>query len=105
MFPSDMIILMALEVSQESGKKLLNHPMSVTREYIRSLYDALIRQDYIRENMLRGCQLTSKGREALFVFLLENKTNLKDTIKALQQLGVESSQEIDELVREAIEVK
>jgi len=104
MFPSEMIILMAIEVSRDSGKKLLTHPMGVTGEYISSLYDSLIRRGYLKKPSFKGYQLTLKGREALFEFLLENKTRVKDTIETLQQLGIESSQEIDELVKEVIEV-
>ncbi|GAG10590.1 unnamed protein product, partial [marine sediment metagenome] len=104
MFPSEMVILMAIEVSRDSGKKLLAHPVGVTGEYISNLYDSLVSRGHLKKNSLRGYQLTSKGREALFEFLLENKTRVKDTIKMLQQLGIESSQEIDELVKEAIEV-
>ena len=105
MFPGEMLILMAIEVSEESGKKLLTHPTGVNQEYVRSLCDALGRQGYLKKNMLRGYRLTSKGREALFEFLLESKTKVKDTIKALQQLGIKTSQEIDELVREITEGK
>ncbi len=104
MFPSEMIILMAIEVSRDSSKKLLTHPVGATSEYISTLYDSLVRRDYLKKNSLRGYKLTSKGREALFEFLLENKTRVKDTIRTLEQLGIESSQEIDELVKEVIEV-
>lgn len=104
MFPSEMVILMAIEVSRDSGKKLLTHPVGVSREYIDHLYDSLIRRGFLKKKTLGGYQLTAKGREVLFEFLLKNKTRVRDTIKTLQQLGIESSQEIDELVKEAIQV-
>ncbi len=104
MFPSEMVILMAIEVSSAHGKKLLN-PVGFPDEYISNLYDSLVRRDYLKKNTLRGYQLTSKGRETLFEFLLENKTRVEDTIKTLQQLGIETGQELDELVKEVIEVK
>ena len=104
MFPSEMVILMAIEVARDASKKLLN-PMDVTGEYIGYLYDSLVRRGYLKGNSSRGYQLTSKGRETLFEFLHENKTRVKDTIKTLQQLGIEISQDIDKPEKEAIEVK
>ena len=105
MFPSEMIILMAIAVARDSGKKLLTQSMDVTGEYIGYLRDSLGRRGYLKENSSRGYQLTAKGRETLFEFLHENKTRVKDTMKTLQQLGIEVSQEIDILEKEAIEVK
>ena len=109
MFPSEMIILMAIAVNKDAGKKLLNRPMDVTGEYIGYLYDSLVRRGYLKKDSSRAYQLTSKGREALFELLYENKTRIKDTIKRLQQLGIEinqeQEQEIDKLEKEAIEVK
>jgi len=109
MFPSEMIILMAIAVNKDAGKKLLNRPMDVTGEYIGYLYDSLVRRGYLKKDSSRAYQLTSKGREALFELLCENKTRIKDMIKRLQQLGIEinqeQEQEIDKFEREAIEVK
>jgi len=109
MFPSEMIILMAIAVNKAASKKLLNRPMDVTGEYIGYLYDSLVRRGYLKKDGSRGYQLTSKGRETLLELLYENKTRIKDTIKRLQQLGIEISQEqeqeIDKLEKEAIEVK
>ena len=105
MFPSEMVILMATAVARDSGKKLLTRPMDVTGEYIGYLNDSLVRRGYLKENSSRGYQLTSKGRESLFEFLHENKNRVKEAIKTLQQLGIEISQEIDKLEKEAIEVK
>jgi len=103
MFPSEMVILMAIEATRDSSKKL---PSTVgTGEYISRLYDSLVRRGYLKKNSLRGYQLTLEGRESLFEFLLENKARLKEMVKALQQLGVEASEEIDKLAREVLEVK
>ena len=104
MFFGEMVILMAIEVAGDSGKKLLNL-MDVTSEYISSSYESLVRHGYLKGNSSRGYQLTSEGREALFEFLLENKTRVKEMIKMLQQLGVEAGDEIEELAREVLEVK
>ncbi len=105
MFPSEMVILMAIAGAGDSGKKLLTRPMDVTGEYIGYLCDSLVRRGYLKGNTPGGYQLTSKGSEALFDFLHRNKTRAKEMIKTLQQLGIEISQEIDKLEKEAIEVK
>jgi len=107
MFPSEMVILMAIAVNKDAGKKLLNRPMDVTGEYIGYLYDSLVKRGYLKENSSRGYQLTTKGREALFEFLHKNKTRVKDTIRRLQQLGIDISQEIeiDKLEKEVVRVK
>jgi len=109
MFPSEMVILMAIATSRDSGKQLLTRPMDILGEYVGYLYDSLVRRGYIQEGNSRGYQLTSKGREALFEFLYKNKAGVKDPIKTLQRLGIEISQEqeqkIDKLGREAINIK
>ena len=105
MFPSQMVILMAIAVNRDAGKKLLTRPMDVTSEYIGYLYDSLVNRSYLRGNRSRGYQLTSIGREALLEFLHKNETKAKDMIKRLQQLGIEYTQEMDKLGKEVIEVK
>ena len=105
MFPSEMVILMAIAVTKDSGKKLLTRSMDVTGEYIGYLYGSLVKRGYLKEDSPRVYQLTSKDRETILEFLRENKTRVKDTIDMLQQLGVEKSQEIDKLGKEVIEVK
>ena len=105
MLPSEMVILMAIVVTRDSSKTLLSRPMDVTGEYIGYLYDSLVRRGYLEGNGSGGYQLTLKGRETLVEFLRQNKIKINDTIKTLQQLGIEKSQEIDKLAKEAIEVK
>jgi len=106
MFLSEIALLIAIVVAGDSSNKLLMRPMDVTGEYIGYLYDSLVRRGFLKKKGLRGYQLTLKGREALFEFLLENKTRvIKDTIKTLQQLGVECGQKMDDLLKEAIECK
>ena len=105
MFPGQMVILMAIAVNRDAGKKLLTRPMDVTSEYIGYLYDSLVNRGYLRGNRSRGYQLTSIGREALLEFLHKNETKAKDMIKRLQQLGIEYTQEMDKLGKEVIEVK
>ena len=104
MLPSEMVILMAIEVARSSSKKLLD-PASATGEYVTHLYDSLVERGYLKKNSLRRYQLTPEGRESLFEFLLENKTRAREMIKALRQMGVEAEEEIDRLTREVLEVK
>ncbi len=104
MFPSEMAILMAIAVTRDSGKKLLTRPMDVVGGYMGYLCDSLVDHGYVKRDGSREYQLTSKGREALFEFLYENQTKVKDAIKTLQQLGIEISQRTDKLEKEAIKV-
>ena len=106
MFPSEMVILMAIAKAGDSGEKLLTRPMDVVGEYIGYLYNSLVARGYIQRNNPRGYQLTIRGKRALFDFLHENRARVKDTIKTLQQLGIKiSPEEIDKLEREAIKVR
>ena len=106
MFPSEMVILMAIAKAGDSGEKLLTRPMDVVGEYIGYLYNSLVTRGYIQRNSPRGYQLTIRGKRVLSDFLHENRARVKDTIKTLQQLGIKvSPEEIDKLEREAIKVR
>ena len=109
MLPSEMIILMAIVVNKNTGKKLLTRPMDVTSEYIGYLYNSLVSRGYLRGHKSTGYQLTPIGREAVLEFLNKNKTKAKDVVKRLQLLGIEISpeqeQKIGKLQKEAIKVK
>lgn len=105
MFLSEMVILKAIAVARDIGKELLVRPTDVIGDYIGYLYDSLVRRGYIKGNSSTAYQLTLKGRETLVEFLHQNRTRVKDTIKTLQQLGIEISQDIDKLGKEAMEVK
>ena len=108
MFPSEMLILAAIAVNKETGKKLLNRPMDIIGEYIGYLYDSLVKRGYLKGNRLSGYQLTSMGRGALVEFLHKNGNRAGDVGKRLRQLGIEISQKqeqkIDKLEEEAIKV-
>jgi len=109
MFPSEMVILMVIAVDKSAGKKLLERPMDVTGEYIGYLYGSLVKRGYLKESSLNGYRLTAKGKGALFDFLSENKTRVRDTVRRLHQLGIEigqdAEQEIDRLVSGVVEVR
>jgi len=108
MFPSEMVILMAIAANKDTGKKLLNRPMDITGEYIGYLYDSLVNRGYLKGHRSTGYQLTTMGREALVAFLHKNETMAKDVVKRLHLLGIEISQaqeqKINKLEREAIKV-
>ena len=104
MFPSEMVILLSTAVPGGSGDSLISRPMDIMNEYIGYLYDSLVRRGYLRRNSSRKYQLTSLGREAMRIFLKENRSKTREIILALQQLGIESSQKIGELGTEVIKV-
>ena len=109
MFPSEMVILMAIAVNKDTGKKLLTRPMDVTSEYIGYLYHSLVRRGYLKRLSSASYQLTPIGRESISEFLKANETRAKDIVKRLQMLGIEISpkqeQKIDKLEMESIKVK
>ena len=102
MFPSEMVILMAIAVTRDSGVKLRDRPMDITGEYIGYLYDSLVSRGFFKWSKLKGYQLTTKGQKAVSQFLNENETRVKDTIEMLRQMGIESSQKIEQLEAEFI---
>ena len=109
MLPSEMIILMAIAINKNTGKKLLTRPMDITSEYIGYLYYSLVKRGYLKRHSSARYQLTPIGREAIFEFLKKNKTKAKDVVKRLQIMGIEISpaqeQKIGKLEKEAIKVK
>jgi len=98
MFPREMVILMAMALPGDSGMALLNRPMDVMNEYIGYLYNSLVWRGYLRKNGSKAYELTSMGKETLTIFLNENRAQAKDIITALQQLGIESTRRIEDLV-------
>ena len=105
MFPSEMVILMAIAVNKDAGNKLLTRPMDVTSEYVGYLYQSLVRRGYIKGGGLRGYQLTPMGRQVILEFLYKNGNRANDVIKRLQRLGIECSDGVDKLGKEGIKVK
>ena len=105
MFPSEMVILMAIAVNRGPGRKPLAYPMDVTGEYIGYLYDSLVSRGYLKGSKSRGYQLTSMGRQSLLEFLRENEIRVKDVVGRLKQLGIEYNREVAKIGNEAIKVK
>ena len=105
MFPSEMVILMAIAASGSSGNELITRPIDVASEYVGSLYNSLVWRGYLKRDSSEGYQLTPKGRETLFEFLSQNKNRKKDLVAMLQKLGIEVSSEIDKIEKDIIGVK
>ena len=105
MFPSEMVILMAIAVTGDSGKKILARPMDVTGEYVGYLYDSLVKRGYLNGNKSRGYVLTLMGRETLFEFMRDNKNRAKEAVNALQKLSIGFDHEMNQIKKEAIIVK
>ena len=105
MFPSEMVILMAIAASGSSGKELITRPIDVASQYVDSLCNSLVWRGFLKRDSSEGYQLTSKGRETLLEFLNQNKNRKKDLVATLQKLGIEVSSGIDKLEKDVIRVK
>ena len=107
MFPSEMVILLAIAVSG-AGQDLPAHQTDVPGEYIGYLCDSLVKRGFLKKRMFSRYQLTPKGHDALASFLRKNRIIKEDVIKRLQLLGIEirqkQEQTIDELQREVSRV-
>ena len=104
MFPSEMVILMAIVIAEGSGKKPLTRPMDVTGEYIGYLCKSLVSRGYLGRKSSSGYQLTSKGRQTILDFIQKNKNRVNETVSMLHQLGIEDSQAIEKLEKKEISV-
>ncbi len=102
MFPSEMVILMAIASARDPDEKLLTRPLDVIGEYIGYLCSSLINRGYLKKKRPRGYLLTAKGMGTLFDFLSKNKNKAEDTIKMLHQLGIDIEREIGKLESETI---
>ena len=105
MFPGEMVILMAIAITRDSGKKLLTRPKDINGQYVDYLYDSLVERGFLKRNGSGEYELTRKGRKSLVEFMRQNKLRISDTIQTLEQLGIEKSQEIDRLAKELVKVR
>ncbi len=104
MFPSEIIILLAMAVPGISGPTS-NRPMDVMSEYIKYLYNSLVWRGYLENTGSNEYKLTPMGEEELSGFLNENRNRALDVMKALQQLGIESINKMEELSLEVNNVR
>jgi len=105
MFPKEMVILLSIAMSNGSDKTLVCRSKDVVDEYITNLYNSLVRRGYLCGSVTEGYKFTSKGNETFLMFLNKNRILAEEIVKALHQLGIESSNKIDELGREVIRIK
>lgn len=105
MFPSEMVILMAIEVAGDSVKRLLKRPRDVSGQYIAYLYESLVKRGYLVGNRDKGYKLTAMGREALSGFLHENEPRVKNLVRTLRQLGIDTGEEIEQMEEEAVRIR
>ena len=90
MFPSEMVVLMAIAATNKTNDKSDIHPDDTTGDYTSHLYESLIQRGFLRENGIHRYKLTTKGRGAVRDFMHDNKTKAKDIIKTLRELGIET---------------
>jgi len=105
MFPGEMVILMAIALAGDSVGRILDRPMDISSEYISYLYGSLVRRGYLKENSSGRYRLTPKGEKTLTEFLHENEVKVKDLVKTLQRLSIETSPEMEVMAKEKIGVR
>ena len=102
MFPSEMVVLMAMAATRRSVSGSTGCPKDVSYEHVVYLYNSLVRRGYLRETNPGGYQLTVKGRLAVLELLHHNETRVKELEKALQNLGIETGEGTDGAEKAAI---
>ena len=95
-----MVILLSIALSITSDYTLASQSSDITNTYIGHLYNSLVGRGYLTEKNSQGYKFTSKGSEAFHVFLNNNRNKAYDIIKALHQLGIESSYENNDVSTE-----
>lgn len=109
MLPSEMLILMAISIDKNNGKKILTRPMDIIGEYIGYLYSSLVNRGYLKRQRVTGYRLTPLGKETILGFLHKNENRAEDIVKRLQMMGIDISlaqgQKIGKLEKESIRVK
>ena len=101
MFPSEMVILMAIASAGKPDEKLLARPLDVIGEYIGYLCSSLIKRNYLNDNRPGGYRLTAKGIETICEFIARNQNKADDIKIMLQQLGIDIDPKIARLGRKA----
>ena len=92
MFPSEMVVLMAMAATRRSVTGSTGCPKDVSYEHVAYLYNSLVRRGYLRETNPGGYQLTVKGRLAVLELLHHNEARVKELEKALQNLGIDTGE-------------
>jgi len=106
-FPSEMIILLAIAASCSSLDSLRRWRDN-EGEYIGNLRDSLVQRNYLRKVIFNKYQLTPMGQYALTDFLRKNKIIEEVIITRLQQFGIDArrkqEQTVGKLKKERIKV-
>ena len=91
MFPSEMVVLMAMATTSKAYGKSNGRPAGTASDYTSHLYESLIQRGYLRETGIHKYKLTTKGRVVVRDFMHDNKTKVRDIIRILRELGIETS--------------
>ena len=91
MFPKEMVILLSIALSITLDNASASQSSDITNTYINHLYNSLVGRGYLTEKDSQGYKFTYKGSEAFHVFLNNNRNKAHDIIKALHQLGIQST--------------
>ena len=86
MLPSEMIILMAISISKNTGRNLLTNSLGITNEYINYLYNNLVNRGFLKGHRSTGFRLTTIGRETIQNFIREHRYNGLDINERLWAL-------------------
>jgi len=90
MFPSEMVVLMAIATTSKAYGKSDGQAAETSNDYTSHLYESLIQRGYLRETGIHKYQLTTKGKVVVREFLHDNKTKVGDIISTLKELGIET---------------
>jgi len=90
MFPSEMVVLMAIATTSQAYGKSDFRPADKAKDYTHHLYESLVQRGYLREDGVHRYRLTVKGRVVVRDFLHDNKTKARDIISTLKELGIET---------------
>lgn len=90
MFPSEMVVLMAIATTSKAYDRADSKPAETSNDYTSHLYESLIQRGFLLETGAHRYQLTVKGKVVVRDFLHDNKTKVRDIIRILKELGIET---------------
>ena len=90
MFPSEMVVLMAIATTTRAYSKSDVQPADTVSNYTSHLYKSLIERGYLREAGGHRYRLTAKGRVVVRDFLHDNRTRVRDIMRTLKELGIDT---------------
>jgi DNA-binding MarR family transcriptional regulator len=89
MLPGEMVILMAISINKNTGRKLLAHSLDITNDYINYLFNSLVNQGFLKGHRTTGFRLTAIGREVIQSFIKEHGSKDLEVIERLRALDIE----------------